>query len=159
MSPKSAQRFWDNDMHRQQPKAGKAKRFAVMRLLRRFQEKLRFPLFSFAPQPFVGCVAHRLFRAIPKPGHERSIEFERIAALLDEKAPHVLGVAIGLCDGGGARNRSRMPVERFHRQILATATSDATTGLTTVMPVRKHPTRHPTGALDPDVPRIDLSFL
>ncbi|UVK52556.1 hypothetical protein DBIPINDM_005952 [Mesorhizobium sp. AR02] len=140
MSPKSVQRFWDNDMHKQQPKARRvnATRFRAKggqsQAVRggwhrgKIQEKLRFPLFSLAPDPFVGCIPHRLFPTVLEPGHERSIEPERIAAFAGEKAAHILGVAIGFRDGRGTRNRIRVPVERFHRQSLRGQGSDAANG-------------------------------
>jgi len=44
------------------------------------------PLPGMSPQPFVGGAAHRLFRAVPEPGHEVAVEFEVVAAFLREEA-------------------------------------------------------------------------
>jgi hypothetical protein len=74
-----------------------------------------FPLpilrFHFAPQPLLHRIAHGLAVSTFHPRHERTIEFEMIAAFLSEEAPDVLRIAIGFCDRRLAGDGIAVPVE------------------------------------------------
>ena len=137
MSPKSVHRFWHNDMHKQLPEAGQSQAVRGGWHRGKIQEKLRFPLFSLAPDPFVGCIPHRLFPTVLEPGHERPIEPERIAAFAGEKAAHILGVAIRTRDQRCALDGVAVPVERIHRQSLRGQGFRCSQGLATAVRLRK----------------------
>src|SRR4029077_1925709 len=80
---------------------------------------------GMSPQPFVGGVTHRLFRAVPEPGHEVAVEFEVVAAFLREEAADILGVSVGAGDRGRAGYSAAMPIERRHRRRLFGGRPDA----------------------------------
>jgi len=87
------------------------------------------PPYSCSPKPFNSSRTHRLFFAIFKPRHEGSVEYELVTAFGVEETPHVLGVAIGLCNLRPARDFVAMPIKRYH-----TAPPDRIAGYTKHLP-------------------------
>jgi hypothetical protein len=66
------------------------------------------------PDPFVCHLPHVLGYSAFSPGHEGSIESERLATLTRQKPTNVLGDLVSVVNFSGPVNRISMPV-KFHR--------------------------------------------